>query len=68
MNLNCEIKRCTLVTSLYGQDQIILILDLPTAFPEMQYEASATMYARKGYGATYCREVLKVEPEMVETK
>jgi hypothetical protein len=63
--LTLKVKRAVVVVNI-GVDRISLELDLPTPFPEMKYEASALIEARHGYGEQWCREVLGMEPEVID--
>lgn len=49
-------------------DLIILDIDLPTTFPEMKYAFTLRTEARYDYGVEYCRSVLKIEPEVINTR
>ena len=48
-----------------GTDLISLGVDLPTAFPEMKYPTYISISARHGYGEQYCKEILGIEPKVV---
>lgn len=60
------IKATVLLTN--GTDKICLTLNTPTPFPEMGYPATATIDTRCGYGEEWCKTVLGIEPEVINTK
>ena len=64
--LTVRVVRASVLTGLPGTDQISLYLEAPTPFPEMGYEPSLKMEARKGYGVEYCRVVFGIEPEVIQ--
>lgn len=63
-----KIKNIKIVLS-ENTDTIFIYPDLPTTFPEMKYEASLKLDARKGYGKEYCRNNFPGVPlEIINTK
>jgi acyl carrier protein len=51
-----------------GTDKIYILFDAPTSFPELGYEPAWTIEVRHDYGVTWCREVLNVEPQVINTR
>lgn len=60
-----RIKKITLLCMNNTTDKIVLLLDAPTAFPEMKYETTLEMSARKGYGKEFIQEYFGCEPDEV---
>lgn len=60
--------KVVVTTNRYVTDQIRIYAPyLPTAFPGMgDYPVHFRVDARQGYGTEWCRQVLGVEPEIVE--
>lgn len=62
-----QLDRVTVLIT-HGTDQVCIHpKGLPTPFPEMKYPAVLRLDARKGYGVTWCRKFLGVEPEVIDT-
>lgn len=57
------VKRVSIVTG-RGMDRIAIFLNLPTSFPVMNYECCVDMQAQQGYGVTWVRDNLGIEPEV----
>lgn len=67
MKITLEVKKATVLLT-YAADQIQLILDLPTPFPEMKFEAQARIDARYDYGEQWCKENLGITPEIINSR
>lgn len=67
MQLNQKIKKAVLLLT-NGTDVIRLTLDAPSSFPIMVYGTTMTMECQQGYGETYCKEVLGLEPEIINLR
>lgn len=65
MEITITISKATVIQNKHTTDTVILHSDLPTAYPELKYPTSLRLEARQGYGVTWCRKVLKIEPEVV---
>lgn len=65
MKIELEVMKVVVLTGC-GMDAIVLHVEAPTAFPEMQYAPSLKLEARAGYGAQYCREQFGIEPEVID--
>jgi len=52
----------------HGTDKIYLTLDHRTPFPQMGYEANATIEAQAGEGINWVRKELGIEPEIIDMK
>lgn len=62
--ITLKIKKATVVLT-HGTDQVRLDVDLPTAFPEMNYETAMVVSARHNYGKEWCETVLGITPTVV---
>lgn len=62
-----KVKEALIIMGGGHPDTIHLTLDGPTPFPAMGYVPSVMILAASGYGATWCKEVLGIVPE-VRTK
>jgi len=49
-----------------GTDTIMIKLKDTTAFPDVQYNTTIKIEAQKGKGIKWCREYLKVEPQIID--
>lgn len=65
--IELKVKSCTLILS-SATDKIVLNVELPTAFPEMKYDCSFSTDARHGYGEQWCKEVLGLTPNIINTR
>jgi hypothetical protein len=65
MKITLEIKSATVAIS-SGTDHISLMVDLPTTFPELKYPTFIKIDARHGYGEQYCKEILGIEPKVIQ--
>lgn len=64
--LNVEITRAVVLTG-RGTDKIQLKMVGPSPFPaEVQNYGVITIETTKGWGENYCRDVLGLEPEIIE--
>ena len=50
-----------------GTDSVSIFPEWETPFPDMGYPPVLTMEVKKGYGIEYCRRVIGIEPEVIET-
>jgi len=66
MKLSLEIARVAVLTG-DGADRILLHISAPSPFPAMKDEPVAEIQASRGYGETWCRNVLGVVPELIQT-
>lgn len=67
MTIHLPTKKVVVLVGRPGTDEIIIDLDLPSPFPEMNYQGHATIQVRKGYGVQWCKEVLGVpDPEVID--
>jgi hypothetical protein len=66
MNIQLEVKKVVVLSGVSGSDEIHLTLDGPTPYPVIGDEGVATIITARGYGLQWCREVLKVEPEVLK--
>ncbi len=66
MNPTLTITRASVLVG-HGTDKVYLYFEAPTAFPVMGYEISATVEAQHGFGATWVKTVLGIEPEVIES-
>lgn len=66
--LTLKVKKAVVLVDLSGTDEIHLVLDSPTPYPELGYEATAKIHVASGYGAVWCREVLGLEAELISCK
>lgn len=64
--IQIEVIKAVVLIGRPGPDTITLTLDAPTPFPEMGYDAQMRIEARKGYGIQWCKEVLQLEPEVID--
>ena len=62
--LNVSVKSACVVTGV-GTDRISIVLDLPTPYPVMGYEACAKIETAEGYGVKWCRDNLGIDPEVI---
>jgi len=65
--ITLTVTRVTVVTGPGHQDRICLDLDLPSPYPTMNYPASAQIEATCGYGKTWCKANLGIDPEVIKT-
>lgn len=65
--VSLKVSKVTVVVS-SGSDKVILMLEEETPYPEAKWPGSATIDARQGYGAEWCRKVLNIEPEVIDTR
>lgn len=66
MNPTLTITRASVLTG-HGSDKVYLYFEAPASFPIMGYEVAATVEAQAGFGATWVKTVLGIEPEVIET-
>ena len=67
MQLNLKIKKAILLLT-SGTDVIKLTIDAPSSFPKMNYDSVMTLECSQEYGETYCKEVLGLEPEIINLR
>jgi len=65
--MELKVKRVDLlITS--GTDIINIILDEEPSFPIMKYDAVMKIECQKGYGEEYCKNILKVIPNIKDVR
>jgi len=62
-----KVKSCTVLLTT-GQDIIDMKLDAPTPYPNMGYDAHLEIKTQYDYGEIYCRNVLKIEPRIINVR
>ena len=67
MQPNLKIKKAILLLT-GGTDVIKLTIDAPSSFPDMGYDTTITMECKQGYGETYCKEILGLNPEIISLR
>ena len=68
MKIALDVKKITVLINRIGTDEVDLTLNAPSPFPSMGYEGHATIQVAKGHGAEWCRNVIGVEPEIIDAK
>ena len=64
-DVTLKVVKATLVT--YNHlDTLYLEIEAPTTFPEIGGPPQVQIQAREGYGAEWCRQVLKLDPEVID--
>ena len=63
--LNVPIKNVSVISGRAASDVIVVELDLPSAFPGTKQAVKIRIEAQHGFGATWCREILKLEPDVI---
>jgi len=67
MEITLKVKRAVVLLT-HSTDQVSLELeDTPTTFPIMQYTPFVRIDVQAGYGAEWCRTVLGLESEVINT-
>ncbi len=66
MEITFKAKKVVVLVNLLGTDEVIITLDGPTPYPAMGYDGTAKIFVASGYGVQWCRDVLGVEPEVVD--
>lgn len=62
--LKVKIKKVDLLITT-GTDLICIILDEESAFPILKYDTTIKIECQKGYGETYCKNILKIIPNII---
>ncbi len=68
MDIKLKAKKVVVLVRLPGTDEVLITLDGPTPYPAMGYDGDAKIHVQAGYGIKWCREVLGVEPEVIDCK
>ena len=65
MKLSVKVKAVKLLIT-HGTDLIQITLDEKSSFPMMGYETVMKVECQKGFGLEYCKDVLGIEPEILD--
>ena len=65
MKFKPDIIKVQVLMGLQGPDEIHLTLGTSSTFPSCQYEAVSVIKTEKGYGVSYCHNVLDLDPEVI---
>jgi hypothetical protein len=60
------VKKVSVLRRNIGTDLIYIRLSDKRAFPDCAFETVVQIDCQKGKGVDYCRDVLKVEPEIID--
>jgi len=66
VKIELSVKNVQVLVNLPGTDEVHINLSGPSPFPAMGYDGVATIKTQKGEGVRWCREVLGVEPSVVD--
>jgi hypothetical protein len=64
VEVRLRVKRCSVLIR-QGTDHISMVLDAPTPYPNMGYDAVLNIEAQKGYGIEWVRKNCHLEPEII---
>lgn len=67
MKVTLEVKKASVLLT-EGTDVVSLHLDMPTPFPEMNYEGTFCLNARRNFGVQWVKEILGMEPEVINCR
>ena len=67
MELKVKLKSVSVILT-SGTDIVRMYLDEPSSFPIMEYDTAIKIECQKDYGIEYCRNVLGLEPEIIDVR